>query len=536
MVPDWFAKACAGSETGELALKHDWSATPLGDPTTWPGVLRHAVAMCFATRFPVLVTWGPDLTMIYNDGYRDILGPAKHPAFGKAVRDVWPEIWHVIEPLFDHVLTTGQPTWVADQRLIINRAGFEEEAYFTYSYSALRDDDAVRGVLDISTETTEHVIGRRRLSCIGDLSARLQSAGDDVGEVARITTDVLRLHQDDVPAAVLYLNTDDDRPALLASTRERRRPRVASDELLQHVARTGELLELERAIVAPIGTPSAEGTGALVLEASPLRPFDDAYRLFLRLVGFSVNAALSTAFVHMREVGELRRVSEALQLAMRPEVIVTEGVAARYLPAAGGLAVGGDWYDVLALGDDRVALLVGDCVGQGLRAATVMAQLRSASRALLLEHGSALATIEGLDRFAHSIEGAELTTVVCAIVDRRRHTITYSSAGHPPPLLVGSSGVRWLDAARHWPLAIDGDVSRSEATVPLEPGDTLVLYTDGLVERRGELLDIGLERLARAATEGDPSDLAAFTDHLVDELLPDGGNDDVAIVVHRADH
>ena len=176
MGADWFAAATAGTECGALARGVDWAATPLGPPDTWPSELRTAVQICFSTRFPVLVAWGPDLVKIYNDAYRPILGSEKHPrAMGAPARAIWGEIWDVIGPLFDQVLTTGEPTLDVDQLLVMERHGYPEEAYFTWSYSALRDDDgAIRGVLDLAVETTEHVIGRRRLRCLGELSASLQ--------------------------------------------------------------------------------------------------------------------------------------------------------------------------------------------------------------------------------------------------------------------------------------------------------------------------------------------------------------------------
>jgi len=108
-------------------------------------------------------------------------------------------------------------------------------------------------------------------------------------------------------------------------------------------------------------------------------------------------------------------------------------VAARYLPAVGRLAVGGDWYDVISIGNRQRGLIVGDCVGHGLEAATVMAQLRSAARAMILEGRDPAAVLEGLDTFASSIEGAACATVVCAVFDRNKRTLTYARAGHPPP-------------------------------------------------------------------------------------------------------
>ncbi|MEV0893454.1 hypothetical protein [Promicromonospora sp. NPDC050262] len=120
----WFEEATARSAVGHEARTVAWEATPLGPPSTWPESLRHAVRLCFSTRFPVMMVWGPDLTLIYNDGYRDMLGTAKHPAaLGASARVVWAEIWDDIGPLFDTVLATGKPTLNEDLYLLMNRSG-----------------------------------------------------------------------------------------------------------------------------------------------------------------------------------------------------------------------------------------------------------------------------------------------------------------------------------------------------------------------------------------------------------------------------
>jgi len=166
MLPGWFTAVTEGSVTGEVAPAVDRSATSLGPPDGWPQPLRSAVELCFSTRFPVLVTWGPDLVMVYNDGYREMLGSEKHPsAMGAPCEKVWQEVWPHIAPAFEAVLTTGRATWAVDQMLTIHRSGYDEETYFTYSYSALRDEDgAVRGVLDIASETTDSP-AIRRVAC-----------------------------------------------------------------------------------------------------------------------------------------------------------------------------------------------------------------------------------------------------------------------------------------------------------------------------------------------------------------------------------
>jgi serine phosphatase RsbU (regulator of sigma subunit) len=204
-------------------------------------------------------------------------------------------------------------------------------------------------------------------------------------------------------------------------------------------------------------------------------------------------------------------------------------VAARYVPASGRLAVGGDWYDVIDLGDQRRGLVVGDCVGHGLAAAAVMGPLRSASRALLFEGRSPASVLDAMDRFAESIDAA-CTTMVCAVVDLKRRTLTYASAGHPPVLHVRGDHATWLTGSGGPPLTVATE-PRVDAETEIRQGDLLVLYSDGLVERRGEGIDTGLERLRRATLERRGEPVQNLIDGLLHDLLPDDARDDVVVVV-----
>ncbi len=171
----------------------------------------------------------------------------------------------------------------------------------------------------------------------------------------------------------------------------------------------------------------------------------------------------------------------------------------RYRPAVGALNVCGDWYDLVDLvGGDRIGVSVGDVVGHGLEAAGVMGQLRSAlSAASRVADGPAQA-LNVLGRYANVVDGAESATVVTTFIDFDRNSITYSSAGHPPPVLLHDDGrVEFLDRATDPPLDARPD-PRPEASTVFSPGATLVLYTDGLIERRREDIDVGLRRLAES--------------------------------------
>ncbi|GHI06218.1 hypothetical protein Scel_45390 [Streptomyces cellostaticus] len=237
---------------------------------------------------------------------------------------------------------------------------------------------------------------------------------------------------------------------------------------------------------------------------------------------------------HARE----RQVAVTLQEAMltSPDLVRHPDIAMRYLPAVGSLNVCGDWYDVIDLPGGSFAVSVGDVVGHGLEAAAVMGMLRSAL-------GAATRTVEGpaqalevLCRYALCVDGALTTTAVHAVVHAGEQLIAYSSAGHPPPVLLHADGTcDLLDQATDPPLGAHAEhVPRTEAQVPYAVGDTLILYSDGLIERRGEDIDAGLHRLCDALSHS----ARLSPEHLTDALLArfgvsGGARDDIALIAVR---
>ena len=474
--------------------------------------------------------------MIYNDGYREMLGSDKHPgAMGAPLAEVWKEIWDDLRPSVDAVMQRGEPTWEVDRHLVTNRSGYDEDVYFTYSYSPIRDSaDEVRGLLDIVTETTERVVEQRRMRLLGDLSAALTTARDDLDALASATLGLL----DDAPdvlAAALYVRDADGALELRGSAGASRGSEVPGD-VVERVARTGVAEDRGRTVLVPLaGVVDAVPVGVMVLTGAGRRPWDEAYRSYLHLVASIVGAAVGGTLRHQTEVDHLREVSDTLQAAIVPEGSSVAGVVARYLPAVGDLAVGGDWYDVVELGPGRRALVVGDCVGHGLDAAARMGQLRAATRALLLEDRSPADVLAGLDRFSRTLPGAECTTVFCGVVDEVEHTVVHSSAGHLPPVLRrAAGGAEMLVGGRGAALGVS-TAARPEAVERLADGDLLVVCTDGLIERRRESLRHGLDRLvAEVAAQPAGARTAAVADDLLRALAPRGAEDDVALVVYRA--
>lgn len=533
---------CPDTEMGRLVRDHDWAATSLGHPDQWAPGLRAAVSMVMSSQFPMLVVWGPALAKIYNDGYRPLLGSKHAAALGAPVAEVWSEIWDTIGPLFDQVIHTGRSTWMEHQSLAVERNGFLEEAFFTYSYSALYDEQGrIGGVLDVVAETTREVVSLARLGAALQLNEALMGAREVTDVCIAAVTSLSG--SSELRGIDVHLRVADGL-ALAASNRRDEVSPVPDAVLLDALhsgtprwwASRGALDGRDDTWVAPFGAgDGAELGGVVVLSVNRRRATDGEHRGFLQLLVGSIGGAIDNAVRHAVELGQHRHISETLQAAMLGPATDLPTVAARYLPAVGNLAVGGDWYDVVDLDDHRRAVVVGDCVGHGLEAATVMAQLRSAARAMLLEGRAPSAVLAGLDTFAASVPGAYCTTVVCAVFDRAANELTHARAGHPPGLVVAADGaVTWLADGAGPPLAVDPHAVRVDGHHHVSAaGEMLVLYSDGLIERRGESLDVGLERLAATAGELCAAPVNELADALVARLLPERATDDVVLVVKR---
>ncbi|MCM2413862.1 SpoIIE family protein phosphatase [Streptomyces sp. RKAG290] len=232
-----------------------------------------------------------------------------------------------------------------------------------------------------------------------------------------------------------------------------------------------------------------------------------------------------------------RRIAGTLQQSMLaqtlPEVAGVQ-IAACSLPGARGMQAGGDWYDVMALPGGKAGLALGDVMGKGLRAATAMGQLRTALRSYALVEGEdPVAVLSHLNALSQDMSLTDLATVLYMTVDPHERRAVVASAGHCPPLLVDHSGARFLRAGQGVPLGVVDEWDAEADEFELPPGALLVLYTDGLVERRGEELGVGLERL-RTAALAVPSEVGDLCGQLVDACLDDGeATDDVAILAVR---
>ena len=268
------------TDLGRLFDTVDWAGTGLGPVACWPAELVSVVNAALWQRFPILVCWGPDLLMLYNDAYRVLLGEEKHPAaLGLPVRDVWPEVWDVIEPRLTEVTTTREPSWDEDQLLVVDRNGFLEEAYFTWSYSVVSGPAGeVAGILDISTETTSKVLAERRASIVSRLGAALGSAGT-VEDVERLALGIMRENVNDHASVDLVLDAG---PDLVPGTLPDTLPELAPDTTRADVH------------VVPVVEPGRdEASAALVVTANLRRPWDDQLQAYVELCASHVAAALA---------------------------------------------------------------------------------------------------------------------------------------------------------------------------------------------------------------------------------------------------
>jgi len=321
----------------ELVRRTDWSATPLGPRDRWPQSLRTLVELCLASSFPTVIFWGPDRVQVYNDGYRVILGE-KHPrALGQRAADCWAEIWDVIAPMMTRVFETGEAVWIEATQFSVERSGYLEEAYFTFSYTPARDDTgAVGGIFETVAEVTSQVVAHRRLAALRELGGLPPARTVEDVWSAAVATLAKQAH--DVPYALIYALDDAASTAVLRGQTGidaghlASPPVVALDSkgswplgealgssepiVLRDVAATmGELPggpwpeRSTEAVVLPIERLGSERPfGFLVAGVSPRRRLDEPYLDFLRFVAQHLSRACSSADAY----DEARKRAEAL--------------------------------------------------------------------------------------------------------------------------------------------------------------------------------------------------------------------------------
>jgi serine phosphatase RsbU (regulator of sigma subunit)/DNA-binding response OmpR family regulator/anti-sigma regulatory factor (Ser/Thr protein kinase) len=294
-----------------------------------------------------------------------------------------------------------------------------------------------------------------------------------------------------------------------------------------------DMAAIRSLLVVPL-IAADELLGLIVLGATAEDRFDAGDLELLRLAADRMAIAID----HVQRFAHGRQLVETLQRSLLPDRLPHHPrleLAARYLPSGLAPQIGGDWYDALELDRDRTALMIGDVVGHGVRAATTMSELRNALRAFAVEGHSPGAALHQLDRVVHATLGpGMIATVLFLIIDASKGTLTISRAGHPPPALRTAAGeIRFLETGGTLPLGIDDRVKADEAEYPVSPGDTLLLFTDGLVERRRESISTGFDRLRDAFTHA-PADVEELCDYVLERTVTEqASHDDIAVLAVR---
>jgi len=310
---------------GDLIASFDWSSTPTGAYADWPESLKTTVRILLTSRFAMWMGWGDELTFLYNDAYAPTLG-VKHPrALGRPAREVWAEIWPDLEPRVQQVMSTGVATWDEGLMLLLERSGYTEESYHTFSYSPLSDAvGVVKGMLCVVAEETERFIGDRRLATMRELASALAAARTEA-EVLAVVEHTLGNNAKDLPFSMVYLVDESgharlaastgidathtaapahinilnaDSPWSIASAIGDAAPLVVDDlsSTFGDVPRGAWDAPPQSAVIVPIsprGGPHA--AGVFIAAINPYRRLDEGYRGFVELLAGQIGASLANA-------------------------------------------------------------------------------------------------------------------------------------------------------------------------------------------------------------------------------------------------
>jgi anti-sigma regulatory factor (Ser/Thr protein kinase) len=553
-----------------MAAQWDWGATSLGPREKWPARLTAAWELVAESAVPMALLCGEDFTLLYNDAFAAALG-AKHPsAFGQPAKAAVPEVWddQRVGAMFEAVREDRFSYAQEGTALTLHgRSGamVPDTGYFLRAASAVLDEDeSVLAVLHVVVETTA-AVGRARAV------ARLATAL----AVAVTVDDVCKVVLRESMAAFDALSAGVCLPApgsgAWRMARRHRIEQLSPDEerlpliwtevgaelgaVVEEVATTGvpHLSDSGELVAIPLGTD--EGPTLVLTRESSEVPQDvlAVVAPFRDLVG----QALGRATVYDTE----RTTAELLQRTLLPPNLPPSdaiSIAARYEPVSEGTVAGGDFYDAFFLPDGRLVVVIGDVVGRGVMAATVMGQVRAALRGATQLDATPQRVMGALDRVVGDLNafwpasmplgttrarpgmsfGGELfVTMLYGVVEPDTGSVVLASAGHPAPAILagrdsradGLPRGRLLSMAVGPPLGIEGD--RPLTRLHMAVGDMLLCFTDGLLERRGEGLDAGERRLLDVLGEIPPSSPRSVAQHVIDAMVESLGQEDDCAVL-----
>lgn len=446
--------------------------------------------------------------------------------------DTDPDAYRQVEVAFGRLLDESQGSFTIP---VSHRDGHLIWVNVNFSHVADPDTGLEVMVGTFRDVTAEHYTAQRE-STLAALNQQLALADSVDDAVRAAATELQRLWHASQVLAVTMVNDPiaPSAPNVMCAGENLQWADLTPDvqQVIANLANGDPLVaDFSRPGTAGIALQHPLGVLVINIQLAERRHFTSEDHTLLTVLAGRLGQGLQRVY----QLHQQRETALALQNAILGPSQLPTGFAVSYEPATKPLQVGGDWYDIVDLDDGRIALVVGDCVGHGLNAATVMGQLRSACRALLLEAPNPGAVLTALDRFASRLRGAKCTTAFCAVLDPDTGELAYSCAGHPPPIMVLADGTKlFLDDARATPLGVLLGTPRPEHRVTLPPRSTLLLYTDGLVERRREPLDVGIARAADLVEENRNTDLDELAAELMSRLTPAGGfQDDVAFLLYR---
>lgn len=554
-----------------LAEGWDWDSTHLGPQSRWLDSVQRVIQIVLASPLPMCYLHGSDLAMVYNDAFAEMLGD-KHPgAFSRPAREVLLEVWDrpSVGRLFRAVLEEGRPFMVEGSELSLVRGpgGGDDTGFFLRAGSPVVDDyGAVQGVLHIVVETTTAV---RQARAIADLAAALAIAVT-VDDVCKI---VLRQAMSLFNALTATICLPSPGPAAWRMARRHRIEELSPDEerlpliwcelsrgvedVVRQVSEARQPYLRDNGDVLAMPLRSALGEAVILVERRPEPVPHDVVALLTAFAGV-VADALGRAVVFDAE----RTTAELLQRTLLPPNLPQSddlSIAARYEPVGAGTVAGGDFYDSFFVPDGRLVVVIGDVAGRGVMAATVMGQVRAATRGAALVDSDPHSLLPSLDRMVWDLDalwpasmplgnararpgmafGGELfVTMLFAIIDPATGETELASAGHCLPVLLrgrlaregGAPRGELVDMEVGPPLGIEGE--RPVHRVTLAVGDILLAFTDGLLERRGEALTAAEERLMAVLSDVPPVTPRRVCQHVMEEMMGQAGyEDDCAVIV-----
>lgn len=446
------------SELASLMRSYDWTETPLGPPERWPPALKIAVRIMLASRQPIWIGWGPELTYLYNDPYKSIIG-GKHPwALGKPTAQVWREIWPEIGPMLDTAMQGDAGTYVEEQLLIMERNGYPEETYYTFSYSPIPTEDGTAGgIICANTDDTQRVINERQVALLRELASRTGEART-WQQACRLAAEALATDPRDITFAALYVvQPGGDVATLASSTGLAGHPSLPSslplagpspwpvgEVIRDHKAKTvSDLaavfdgaapsgawsLPSTTAVLLPIvSSGEASHTGVLIVGLSPVRLYDDNYAGFLALAAGQIAAAIANAEAYEQE----KRRAEALAEIDRAKTAFFSNVSHEFRTPLTLML--GPLEEMLAKPEGEVLppnrSLVATAHRNGVRLLKMVNSLLDYSR---LESGRARARYEPIDLAAFT---AELASTFRSAIDRAGLSLRVDAPPLPRPVHV----------------------------------------------------------------------------------------------------